>query len=78
MAFQITCVLIDCSTGSSGLDQIKHQNIASLAFVRVIHRWPVDSPNKASKAGNASIDGGNMLKRNRLYFFVARQTAYLK
>ena len=30
----------------SGADQIKHQSFASLAFVRGIHRWPVNSPHK--------------------------------
>ena len=30
----------------SGQDQRKHQSSASLAFVRGIHRWPVNSPHK--------------------------------
>ena len=30
----------------SGEDQRKHQRSASLAFVRGIHRWPVNSPRK--------------------------------
>ena len=30
----------------SGADQRKHQSTASLAFVRGIHRWPVNSPHK--------------------------------
>ena len=30
----------------SGTDQRKHQSSASLAFVRGIHRWPVNSPHK--------------------------------
>ena len=29
-----------------GQDQRKHQSSASLAFVRGIHRWPVNSPHK--------------------------------
>ena len=29
-----------------GADQRKHQSSASLAFVREIHRWPVNSPHK--------------------------------
>ena len=33
---------LDCS----GSHQIKHQISASLAFVRGIHRWPVNSPHK--------------------------------
>ena len=34
------------STVYSGADQRKHQGSASLAFVRGIHRWPVNSPHK--------------------------------
>ena len=30
----------------SGADQRKHQSSASLAFVRGIHRWPVNSPHE--------------------------------
>ena len=45
-ASQITCVTIACATVCSGADQRKHQSSASLAFVRGIHRWPVDSPHK--------------------------------
>ena len=29
---------------------LKHQSYASLAFVRVIHRWPVNSPHKGPAA----------------------------
>ena len=37
----------DCySTVYSGTNQRKHQPAASLAFVRGIHRWPVNSPHK--------------------------------
>ena len=46
MASQITGVSIVCSTGGSGADQRKHQSSASLAIVRGIHRWPVNSPQK--------------------------------
>ena len=34
----------------SGPDQRKHQSSASLAFVREIHRWPVNSPHKGPVA----------------------------
>ena len=34
------------STVYSGADQRKHQSSALLAFVRGIHRWPVNSPHK--------------------------------
>ena len=46
MASQITGVSIVYSTICSGADQRKHQSSASLAFVRGIHRWPVNSPHK--------------------------------
>ena len=46
MACQITGVSIVCSSVSSGADQRKHQSFASLAFVRGIHRPPVNSPYK--------------------------------
>ena len=39
----------DClfnTTVYSDADQRKHQSSASLAFVRGIHRWPVNSPHK--------------------------------
>ena len=46
MASQITSLTIVYSTVYSGTDQRKHQSSASLAFVRGIHRWPVNSPRK--------------------------------
>ena len=46
MASQITRLSIVYSTIYSGADQIKHQSSASLAFVRRIHRWPVNSLHK--------------------------------
>ena len=46
MASQITSLMIGCSTVYSGVDPRKHQSSASLSFVRVIHRWPVNSPHK--------------------------------
>ena len=46
MASQITSLTIGYSTVSSGADQGKHQNSASLDFVWGIHRWPVNSPHK--------------------------------
>ena len=38
MAFQIAGISIVCSTVRTGSDQRKHQNSASLVFVRGIHR----------------------------------------
>ena len=47
MASQITSLAIVFSSIYSGADQRKHQSSVSLAFVRVIHQWPVNSPHKA-------------------------------
>ena len=46
MASQITGVSTVYSTISTGADQRKHQSSKSLAFVRGIHRWLVNSPHK--------------------------------
>ena len=46
MASQITSITIVYSTAYSYADPINHQSSASLAFVRGIHRWPVNSPHK--------------------------------
>ena len=45
-ASQITSLTIVYSSVYSGADQRKHQSSASLALVREIHRWPVNSPHK--------------------------------
>ena len=46
MASQITSLAFVYSTVYSDADQRKHQSSASLAFVRGIHWWPVNSPHK--------------------------------
>ena len=46
VASQITSLTIVYSTVYSGADQRKHQSSASLAFVRGIHRGPVNFPHK--------------------------------
>ena len=46
MASQITSLTTAYSTVYSDADQRKHQSPTSLAFVRGIHRWPVNSPHK--------------------------------
>ena len=54
MASQITSLTIVYSAVYSGAE--KHHSSASLAFVRVIHRWPVNSPaQRVSNAKNVSI-----------------------
>ena len=56
MTSEITRVSSVCSTVCSDADQRKHQSSALLAFVRGIHRWPVDTPHKwTSNAENVSI-----------------------
>ena len=42
LASQVTSLTTVYSTIHSGADQRKHQRSASLAFVRGIHRWPVN------------------------------------
>ena len=46
MASQITSLTIIYSTVCSGANQRKYQSSVSLAFVRGIHRSPVNSPHK--------------------------------
>ena len=46
MTSQITSFTIIYSTVYSSADQRKHQSSTSLAFVRGIHRWLVNSPHK--------------------------------
>ena len=46
IASQITSIMTVYTTVYSGVDQRKHQSSASLAFVRGIHRRPVNSPHK--------------------------------
>ena len=46
MASQITSLTIVYSTDYSNICQRKHQSSASLAFVRGIHWWAVNSPHK--------------------------------
>ena len=48
IASQITSLTIVYSTVYSGAGQRKYQSSASLAFVRGIHRGPVNSPHKWS------------------------------
>ena len=52
MASPITSLTTLYSTVYSGSDQRKHQSSASLAFVRGIHRWPVNPPHKGQATRN--------------------------
>ena len=46
MASKFTSLTIVYSTVYSGADEREYQSSASLAYVRGIHRWPVNSPHK--------------------------------
>ena len=52
MASQITSLAIVYSTVYSDTDERKHQSSASLAFLRAIHRWPVNSLHKGPVTRN--------------------------
>ena len=51
IASQITGILIVCLNVCSVADHRKHQSSMSLAFVRGIHRWQVNSPHKGPVTG---------------------------
>ena len=69
MASQITGVSIAHSTVCSGTDQRKHQRSVLLAFVRGIHRWPVDSPHKRPVTRKMlPFDGVIITSRSLLHF----------
>ena len=56
MASQVANLPIVYLTFYSSADQRKHQSSASLAFVRGILRWPLNSPHKrVSNAENVII-----------------------
>ena len=72
IASQITGVSIVCSTVYSGADQRQHQRPASLAFVRGIHRWPMDSHHKGPVTRKMfPFDDDNMkhISKSRQYPF---------
>ena len=65
IASQITSLTIVYSTVCSGVDQRKHQSSASLAIVRGIHRWPVNSPHKWPLTRKVSIWWRHHVKSSR-------------
>ena len=54
-------------TVCSGADQRKHKSSASLAFVRGIHRWPVDSPDEGPVTRKMFPLDGVIMKYNMGY-----------
>ena len=79
MASKITSLTIVYSTIYSGADQRKHQSSAPLAFVRGIHRWPVNSPHKGSvKRKMFPFDDVILRQLHFLCKIVASQTHFNK
>ena len=76
MASQITTVSIVYSTVCWVPDQRKHQNSASLAFVRGIHRWPVNSPYKGPVTRKMSFDGVIMCESHFINEFIPSVLTY--
>ena len=69
MASQITDDSIVCSSFCFGTDPRRHQSSTSLAFVRGIHRLPVDSPHKGfSNAEKLPFDDVIMLENGAILF----------
>ena len=64
MAIQITSLTIIYSTVYSGADQRKHLSPVSLAFVRGIHRWPINSPHKGSVTREMFLFGDVIIDSN--------------
>ena len=64
IASQITSLTIVYSSVYSDADQRKHQSSASLAFVRGIHRGPVNSPHKWPVTRKMFPFDEVMIKRN--------------
>ena len=62
MASQISSLMIIYSTLYSGADQRTHQSYVSLAFVRGIHRWPLNFPHKGSVTWKMFPFGGIIMR----------------
>ena len=68
MASQITSLTIVYSSVYSGEDKIKYQSPSSLALVREIHLWPVNSPHKGPVTRKMfPLDDVIMIKANLAY-----------
>ena len=76
MASQVTSLTIVYSSVNSGTGQRKHQSSASLAFVRGIHRWLLNSPHKGPVTRNMfPFDG--VIMEGRLLVLVLSIPSYL-
>ena len=77
IASQITSLTIVYSSVYSGAYQRKHQTSASLAFVRIIHRRPVNSPHKRPVTRKMfSFDEVTMM--NKMTHLVVMQSIFRK
>ena len=72
MGSQFTCPTIVYSTVYSDADQRKHQSSASLAFVRGIHRWPVNSSYK----GPVMFPFHDVISSANIFSFVFQKIPY--
>ena len=63
LASHITSLRTVYSKVYSGADQRKHQSSMSLAFVRGIHHWPVNSPHKGPVMEKMFPFDGIIIKR---------------
>ena len=67
MASQITSLTIVYSTFYSEADQRKLQSSTSLAFVREIHQWPVNSRHKLQVTRKMFLLDDVIMKHERLW-----------
>ena len=67
LASQITSLTVVYSIVYSGVNQRKHQSSASLAFVREIHRGPVNFPHKWPVTRKMFPFDDVIMKRNALF-----------
>ena len=82
IASQIISLAIVYSSVYSGADQRKHQSSASLAFVREIHRSPVNSPHKGPVTRKLNpfhdVTHHDILKLGQPYDFASTREAIRK
>ena len=79
MASQITYISISivCSTACLGVDQRKHQRSASLAFVRGIHRYPLNSLHKGQVTRKMFPFDDVIMKKNAFESVVCKMSNIL-
>ena len=70
MTTQITSLTIVYLIVCSSLDQRRHQSSASLAVVRGIHRWPVNSPHKGPVTRKMIPYDDVIMFTNSIYLYV--------